>query len=109
MKDRDIDGMVAAIRSGRKPGDRKNPVKKMMPAGIYTAAFSAAFRLRKEAKFDGTEMKFSAVAEDGQLQVTNWTGRFGFDGKGRPSCQLFPMDAGAVVTKYSVHLSFEIG
>ena len=108
MKYKDIEGMVAAMKGTTRQGARKNPVKQMMPAGIYTAAFSAAFRHSEEANFDGMELKFSAVADESQLQVANWTGRFGFDSKGRPACQLFPMDGEAVVTKYSVQISFEI-
>ena len=100
--------MVAAIKRSRGQGARKNPVKQMMPAGIYTAAFSAAFRHRQDADFNGMELRFSAATEESKLQVANWTGRFGFDSKGRPTCQLFPMDGEKVATKYSVQISFEM-
>jgi len=108
MKHTDIEGRVAAMKGTRRQGTRKNPVKQMMPPGIYTAAFRAACHHCKNADFDGMELKFSAAADESQLQVANWTGRFGFDSKGRSACQLFPMDGEVTVTKYSVHISFEI-
>jgi len=108
MKHTDIEGRVAAMKGTRRQGTRKNPVKQMMPAGIYTAALQAAFHHFEEANFDGMKLKFSAAADESQLQVANWTGKFSFDSKGFPTCQLFPMDGEMAVTKYSVQISFEI-
>ncbi len=104
IKYNDIDGIVAAIKSSRNRGDRKRPVKQMMPPGVYAAVLSAAFCHQKNANFDGMELKFAAAVEESSRQVANWTGRFGFDSKGRPVCQLFPMDGEVVVTKYSAHI-----
>lgn len=101
-KNIDIDGIVADIKGHNQRGGRKNPVKRMMPAGIYNAAFSAGLSQRQNANFDGMEMQFSAAGEEGRQQVGKWTGRFGFDDKGRAVCRLFPMDGEKVVTKYSV-------
>lgn len=86
MKYTDIEGRVAARKGTRRQGARKNPVKQMMPPGIYTVALRAACHHFEEANFDGMELKFSATADESQLQVANWTGRFGFDSKGRLAC-----------------------